>query len=89
MNETTTAVPLNVIATPIERLHAMIARQLRNNRIITINEYRFRFSSEDTPSQIPTLTMSCRLSKREFLSESRNGCLMANRTVRRAVIGST
>jgi hypothetical protein len=44
MNETTTAVPLNVMVTTIERLHAMIARQLRNNRIITINEYRFRFS---------------------------------------------
>lgn len=44
MNETTTAVPLNVMVTPIERLHAMIERQLRNNRIITISEYRFRFS---------------------------------------------
>ena len=48
MNETTTAVPLNVIVTPIERLHAMIERQLRNNRIITINEYRFRFSKRGT-----------------------------------------
>lgn len=44
MDETAPAVPPNVMVTPIERLHAMIERQLSKHRIITINEYRFRFS---------------------------------------------